>query len=507
MSDITRRKFLGETSCAAVGTISMLSTLLNLKMANRLAAADLEPMAIAGTEPDYKSLVCLFQAGGNDSFNVLIPNSTTEYDEYVAARSNLAIGQSSLNALDLAPPITGSGTEDRGDYGIHPSLGAVADMFNGTGAFAGKRRLSFVANIGTLVEPTTKAQYLGNGVALPRALFSHVDQIEQWQTAIPQGAAQLSGWAGRAADVLHSTINVDQTSMQVSNIPMNISLNGRNAFQTGVSTEQFVITPGGGLLFTERLPTQNPDTGVLYEKNQALESMLSQQYDNLIQQTYADLTRDSVGQQEEFQAIFDNPGSAIETALNGIAWPGSYLATTLRASAKTIAIRERLGLRRQTLFVQFGGWDHHAELLVNQAGMLTVLSQAVSAFQLALEALGIQDDVITFTASDFGRTLRSNGRGTDHAWGGNQMVFGGGIQGGHVFGSYPSLVLDANDDIGRGGRILPSTPVDGLVVELLKWFGVSKQNMTYVLPNIENFYDLDMLFDPTAPTHPLGLLA
>ena len=502
-SPYTRREFLGEASCAAVGTISVLSTILNLKMANHLAAADLAPMAAGSPVTDYKSLVCIFQAGGNDSFNVLIPNSATEYGEYAASRSNLAIPQGSLLNLNLSPPLTGSGQEDRGDFGLHPAMTELADMFNGTGAFAGNRRLSLAANVGTLVEPTTKTEYVNGSVQLPKALFSHVDQIEQWQTAVPQGATQLSGWAGRAADVLHSTVNIDETTMQVSTVPMNISLNGRNAFQTGQSTEQFVITPSGGLLFSG----QDATSGMLLAKNQGLDNMISQQYANLLTQTFADLTKDSVEKQEEFQDTFDNPGAAIDAALDSVAWPGGYFATTLRAAAKTIAIRDQLGLRRQTLFVQFGGWDHHGELLDTQNGMLLILSQGIHAFQLALEALGVQDEVVSFTASDFGRTLRSNGRGTDHAWGGNPMVFGAPVEGGHVFGAYPSLVLDANSDVGRGGRMLPSTPVDGFFVEMLKWFGVSQQNMPYVLPNIENFYDLNSLFDGVSPTLPLGLIS
>ena len=129
--------------------------------------------------------------------------------------------------------------------------------------------------------------------------------------------------------------------------------------------------------------------------------------------------------------------------------------------------------------------------------MLKVLSDGLHAFQLALESLSIQDEVITFTASDFGRTLRSNGGGTGHAWGGNQIVMGGPVKGGHIFGSYPSLALNSVDDIGRGGRILPSTPVDGFIAETLKWFGVSKQNLCYVLPNFENFYDLDSFYQAT----------
>jgi len=500
----SRRQFLGEASCATVGTISVLSTLLNLKMANQLAASDLVPTGSGAT--DYKSLVCIFQAGGNDSFNMLVPRGNTEYGEYAATRSNLALPQGSLLNLNLDAAQAGSGLEDRSDFGLHPGMSEIADMFNGTGAFAGNRRLSLVSNVGTLIEPTTKTEYVNGSVEVPKALFSHVDQIEQWQTAVPQGLDELSGWAGRAADVMHSIHNINQTSMNVATVPMNISVSGRSALQTGQCTEQFVITPSGGLLFSQRLPGLFPNFGLMAKKNEGLDSMIGRQYTNLLEQTFADLTADSIEKQNEFQATFENPGAGIEAALASVSWPASGFSSTLQAAARTIAIRDQLDLRRQTLFVQYGGWDHHGELLDTQDGMLQILSQGVSAFQEALEALGIQDDVVTFSASDFGRTLRSNGRGTDHAWGGNQFVFGGPVDAGHVFGTYPSLVLDSNDDVGRGGRILPSSPVDGFVGELLKWFGVSKQNLPYVLPNFENFYDLNSFYDEISPTLPLGII-
>ena len=177
-----------------------------------------------------------------------------------------------------------------------------------------------------------------------------------------------------------------------------------------------------------------------------------------------------------------------------------FEATTLKAVVKTIKIRSLLGLRRQTFFVQYGGWDHHGELLETQADMLATLDAAIGAYQQALEMLGLQDDVVTFTASDFSRTLRSNGRGTDHAWGANAMVFGGKVDGGKIFGTYPDLTLDGPNDVGRGGRLLPSTSADLYFAELLRWFGVTPGNLPYVLPNVANFWN------PNSGTAPLGFV-
>ena len=181
-------------------------------------------------------------------------------------------------------------------------------------------------------------------------------------------------------------------------------------------------------------------------------------------------------------------------------FPNHYISAQFRAAVKTIAIRQQLKLARQTIFIEFGGWDHHAELLENHGNMLAVLDAALYAFQSCLETLGLANEVITFTASDFGRTLRSNGQGTDHAWSGNQLVMGGPVLGGQIRGSYPSLVIDGPDDIGRGGRIFPKLSADEYFCELLRWFGVTAGDMDSVLPNIRNFYD------PASAANPVGFL-
>ncbi|MGK0184270.1 MAG: hypothetical protein ACI9R3_000036 [Verrucomicrobiales bacterium] len=473
---LTRRRFLGEASCAALGSASVLSTLLNLKMANNAAAADL-----AGN--DCKSLVCIFLDGGIDSFNLLVPREASEYAEYRTTRSNLALNPEQLITLDQAP-----GGDDR-DYYLHGGATQIADMFNGTGAFEGKRKLSFVTNVGTLIQPTSLADFQSGRLPVPKALFSHNDQIQQWQTSVPQGLDQLTGWAGRAADVLHSTLNTGKTSM-------NMSYSGNNTFQTGQQTSQFVVTPQGALNFSGA----NVTTGPVSIKNQALRSMVEAQYANLFEQSLSGLTKNSVEAAEFFGSAFAN-APRVSTG-----FPLHPLGQDLRAVAQTIALRETLGLRRQTFFVRLGGWDHHSELLVAQDSMLGVLAPAMASFQSALEELGVDNDVVSFTCSDFGRTLRSNGRGTDHAWGGNQMVFGTPVDGGKVVSTtmrpsgYPSLVLDGPQDVGRGGRLVPTTATDEFFGELLAWFGVSPTSMDSVLPNLSSFYN------PAAVSSPIGFI-
>ncbi len=500
----TRRRFLGEAACAAVGSASVLSTMLNLQMANHAAAVG------SPGSGQRKTLVCLHLSGGWDSYNVLIPYAASAaseaddavYAEYKAARSNLAIPRQNLL------PLTGLTDAQGRNFGLHPNCKRMAEMFNGPSGspYQGKKRLSLIANVGTLVEPiSNKSEYYNATKALPKALFSHRDQTEQWQTSVPQGLDVLTGWAGRAADVLHSTFNTEQTGGFY--MPMSFSLSGNSAFQTGAHQGQFVLTHNGAISLTG---ANNPNPPrVLAAKNAAISeilgSPLDSHYKNLLQQSFANITRDSIARGATFQAEFDRPGSVngvdVIATLDAAGFPDYLPAANLRAAVQNLAIRESLKLCRQTIFIEWGGWDHHGELLNTQAEMLSVLDDSLYAYQNAIEALGLQDDVITFTSSDFGRTLRSNGQGTDHAWSGHQLVLGGPIDGGKLLGRFPSLEINGVDDIGRGGRLFPRLSCDEYFCELLRWFGVNSSDMDQVLPNITNFYN------PGAANHPIGFLA
>jgi len=482
---ITRRQFLGESSCAAIGCVSALSSILSLKLANQAAASDLGP------GDDCKTLVCVLLAGGCDSFNLLVRRDSG-YAAYAASRTDMALGSggiagtggaSSLVNLNQASP------NDGNEYGIHISCPELADMFNGTGAFSNYgRRLSFIANIGTLIHPLTVAEYNNpnNTIPVPKSLFSHIDQINQWQTSLPQGVPELTGWAGRMADLIHSTYNTEATSMS-------ISLSGNNVFQIGKETLQLAITQNGALLPSG---TPAPTLGNLGNstttgrKNFGIDSLLGATYNNMIQDAFASHMESSFDAQEAFKVVYDTVDTSAIPASVENTLTGSMIGRQLYAAAKTIKARQELGLRRNTIFIERGGWDHHGELLFTHSGMLNELSEAIAAYQEVLELLGVADDVISFTASDFGRTLRSNGRGTDHAWGGNAMVWGAPVDGGKVFGTFPNLALSENggeDDVGLGGRILPTTSTDKFFGEMASWFGVTSGQMPAVLPNLANF--------------------
>ncbi len=328
-------------------------------------------------------------------------------------------GASSLVNLNQASP------NDGNEYGIHISCPELADMFNGTGAFSNYgRRLSFIANIGTLIHPLTVAEYNNpnNTIPVPKSLFSHIDQINQWQTSLPQGVPELTGWAGRMADLIHSTYNTEATSMS-------ISLSGNNVFQIGKETLQLAITPNGALLPSG---TPAPTLGNLGNstttgrKNFGIDSLLGATYNNMIQDAFASHMESSFDAQEAFKVVYDTVDTSAIPASVENTLTGSMIGRQLYAAAKTIKARQELGLRRNTIFIERGGWDHHGELLFTHSGMLNELSEAIAAYQEVLELLGVADDVISFTASDFGRTSAPTAavqitRGAEMRWSGEHL--------------------------------------------------------------------------------------
>jgi len=455
---LSRRRFLGQASCAAVGTVALCNTALNLGMLNTLAC----------DAPNYKAMVCLFLSGGIDSFNLVVPAGQAEYDEYATARADLALPQEELLPITPATP-------DGRQYGLHPGLLELQTLF-------GQGRLALLSNVGTLVEPTTADQYRNRSVDLPLGLFSHSDQQMHWQTSMPDRRSAV-GWGGRMADILQAG-NCNQ------NISMNISLSGNNVFQTGQMTNHYTISENGSTGLRDYGET-SPSALI---RTDAVDSLLGLVYQNLFEKTFAARMRGAIDAHVEFSAAVEAV-PPFQTQFSD-----TRLSRQFRMIATTIAAREALGMRRQTFFVNTGGWDHHDEVLVNQQNMLPVISQALSEFQSAMEELGIADQVTTFTASDFGRTLSSNGRGSDHAWGGNHLVMGGAVAGGDMYGSYPSLYSGNPLDTGRG-RLIPTTSVDELFAELALWFGVPEPDLELVLPNVRRFYPAGSV------TPPLGFMS
>ena len=450
--DLSRRSFLGQVNCAAISSLPILSTLLNLKLAGDAAAAT------SGAK-DYRALVCLFMSGGMDTYNVLVPRGSAEYAEYALARGGVALPQASLLPIN---PIGLSGLQ----LGVHPNLPNVQSLFE-----AGKA--AFVTNVGTLVEPLTKAQYNGVSRHLPLGLFSHSDQQEQWQTGAPN-ARSSKGWAGKAADLLAGLNSMDKVSM-------NISLSGQNIWQSGTSAFSYSVNTGGAVALDGYNPASTSATSPVTLRTKAVNSQLALDYQNLLSQGF----NHSKGKAMEAFSLFNSATS--QPLPNEADYPNTNLANQLKRVAKAIAGRGSLGHSRQTFFIEYGGWDHHDNLLSNQARMLPDVDAAIKAFVNSLTLLGMMDSVTLFTASDFARTLNSDSTGTDHAWGGNHMVIGGAVKGRTVYGKYPSLRLGGDFDVGRG-RLIPQVAVDSYFAELALWLGVSRSDLKLLLPNIGSFY-------------------
>jgi uncharacterized protein (DUF1501 family) len=470
---MNRRQFLGTASCAAIGSTTFLSSLANLFLANKVISSSLAPPT------DYKALVCVLLAGGNDSFNMLVPRGTGEYSQYAATRSNLALAQSALLPIN---PLVSDGKQ----YGLHPTMGMVKDLFE-------NERLAFVANVGTLIEPVGNSSEFYSGLKqLPLGIYSHSDQIEQWQTSVPQ-SRQALGWAGKMADLLQSTnVNVD------NGVSMNISLSGRNVWQAGKLTYEYSIGSGSdGVSGLEDINTWASNSGFLNEARlEAIDNMNGMAYANMLQKTLGSLSKSSF----EAVSVFKNAVSGVSPFNTQFSQTG--LSRSMHQIARVIAARQALGKSRQTFFVTIGGFDNHDELLNNQNYLLATVSNAVGEFFNALDEINIANNVTLFTISDFARTLTTNGNGSDHAWGGNALVAGGAVNGKKIYGTYPQLNLSGNPlMISNRGNLIPTTSADAYFAELALWFGVSPFDLATILPNIGNFYT------PGSQNLPIGFMS
>lgn len=463
--EISRRRFIRQAACAAVGTTSLASTVWNLRAINAAAAQ------AAGSSTEFRSLVCLFLYGGNDANNMIVPNDNATYPAYASARGPLALPQSSLLPLSLITP-DGQGRT----FGLHPSMPELQTLFNTD------QKLAIMANVGTLVEPTTSVQYLNGTAKLPPQLFSHADQQVEWQTGWPD-APPATGWGGRLADLLTSFNNLDSISMS-------ISLAGTNTFQVGRNVTEYQVSTNGSIGLNGFGGT---DGQIRY---QAVQDLLNLPHQNLFEAEFAKITNRSI-----------TNNALLSSALSGVTlntpFPAnSDLSDQLQMIAKIIAVRQALGMRRQIFFCSVGGFDTHSNELSTQSNLLGELSQCMSAFYKATKELNISDRVTLFTASDFGRTFQSNGSGADHAWGSHAFVLGDSVKGGNIYGAYPTIALNGPDDVGEG-RWVPTTAVDQYSATLAKWYGVSSPtDLATVLPNIGRFATPDVGFMNGLPTPP-----
>jgi uncharacterized protein (DUF1501 family) len=458
---MTRRGFLSHSCSLGIASATVASTLLQLGLSRTAAAQG---------APGYRALVCVLLAGGNDSYNMLVPTDNDQFGEYNSIRADLALAQSSLLAL---PGTTGNGRS----YGLHPGMAELQSLFtNGDAAM--------IANVGTLLE-AFDAQAVENGTAtLPLGLYSHADQISQWQTAVPDKRV-AQGWGGRIADLMQD-VNLQ------NGVSMNISLSGSNVFQSGDQVGEYSIDASGDGAPGLNAYGDGTDFGAF--KKRMVDELLAVQQQHILRREYSRRLRGAIDAQAVFvDAMQTSPSLSTDFS------PGPF-SQSLRQIARVIGARDALGATRQTFFVTVGGWDHHDDVLDNQANMLPAVSAGLQEFRDALVELGVFDEVTTFTTSDFGRTLTSNGKGSDHGWGGHHIVMGGSVNGGSIYGDYPILSSSSPLDVGRG-VYAPTTSVDEYFAELARWFGVPASELDQVLPNVRSFYS------PESNQSPIGFLS
>jgi len=419
----------------------------------------LAPLARAADTSGYKALICLYLAGGNNGFNWIVPHTPAAYDSYAASRGNLAIARDQLQVL-------GGVASDGNAYGFHPNCPELRGLH-------ADGRLAIVCNVGTLVQPTTKTQVVNGTVPVPLQLFSHIDQQTAWMTSLPDQLVR-TGWAGRMADLL-----AQQSAS--AKLATNISIGGTNYWQEGQEAMPYTLGTSGA-------PTLDVLHNLNYRSGRRAAAAQA-----LIDQGAAD----GHLMVAEFAGIFRQAEAKVNLVNEAMATAGDVqtvfpsfegddgLGEQLRAVARCIKARDGIGDSRQIFYVQIGGFDTHNSELTQQGKQLKTVSQNLQAFWGALQEIGMTGAVTLFTASDFGRSLGSNGDGSDHAWGNHHIVLGGAVRGGY-YGRMPSLIVGGDDDIGAG-RILPTTSTDQYAATLAEWFGVAASDLPGLFPNLNRF--------------------
>jgi uncharacterized protein (DUF1501 family) len=470
----SRRAFLRRSAQLAL-TGAALPTAMNLAAIGEAAAFNAN---------DYKALVCVFLFGGNDYGNTVVPYDDTSHGLYSAIRTGVALTKPSLAPTLLNPSTSlANGLQ----FALHPTMTGLAGLFN-----AGQAAVQL--NVGPLVAPTTRTQYRNRTVPLPAKLFSHNDQQSTWQSFATEGSTV--GWGGNMGDLaLSSNTNSLFTCMSVS---------GNTVFLSGDSAMSYQVGTGGAVKI-------NGVTSNVYGSapvRAAMDLLTQQSRAHKLEHEYNRVTARSIGATNAITGGLALPYAASDSTnfapFTTAVLNQNSLAAQLKMVARLIAARDNLGVKRQVFFVALGGFDMHDGLLNGHNSQLARVSSAMTAFYESTKALGVDQQVTAFTASDFGRTLASNGDGSDHGWGSHHLMVGGAVNGAAFYGSPPPVSVgnsttDAFDQWHVGsGRLLPSTSVDQYVATMARWFGVEPGEMSGVIPNIGNFgvsgYPVDLGF-------------
>lgn len=482
----SRRRFV-ECTCKSVAAMSMASALRRFGMMN----------AYAQGVSDYKALVCVFMFGGNDGNNTVVPvDSNGGFAAYSNVRPTSGIGlampgggANSLLPITLANQQL---TYSSGLFGLHPAMPEIQSLFN-----SGK--LAILANVGALVQPLTRTQYSNAAFAKPSNLFSHSDQQNEWQTSNRVSTGAI-GWGGKIADAM-------QFANAGAQYPMVVSVAGASIYTNGQQTTpvNVLATPGQpqtGLSCSSGSSEANNANCVT--RSNGVQSLLTMDSGvKLVQDASA-----TTGNAFTYTNALNNARVGAANILT--TFPGNGIGPQLQQVAQIIQVRQALGVKRQIFFVALGGFDTHTNQQTAAGGgaqpsLLQQLSQGLNAFYSALgesamgteagNAQGLQNNVTTFTLSDFSRALQPNtGGGTDHAWGNHQFIMGGAVHGGDMYGQYPALTMNAGVDAGNNGRWIPTTSVDQYGATLAAWFGVDNNTLPAIFPNLSNFASKNLGF-------------
>ncbi len=471
-TDKQRREFLKKFGVLAGGS-TLLATQSKLQFIKSALAANYSAIN------DQKSLVCIFLAGGNDSFNLFVPYQNQEdlYRTYAAIRGEVAIPQA-----DLA----GQQAEDGSGYAFHKKAAGIAASYN-------DGKIALISNVGNLRQPITRQQYMDRdsdtGILVPEHLFAHDVQQVTWQTNRPPEIPVSAGWGGLLADLL-------EQANAGSELKPAFSLSGSNAWQSGQNTQPFSLSSTGVKLF-DQLQAENLNG----TDRKSIRARIWKEIQLLGLDSEHVLEKHAAGSfltaQERLLVMQNALNSQAATNLDVSAFNslgGNRLAQNLKMIARLIATRSNLNQKRQIFFVRYGGWDTHKGQLLTHNGLLGTLNDAMLAFQSTMESLGTQNSVTTFTASEFGRTATSNNGGTDHGWGGHQLVMGGDVNGGQVHGTLPNLQPGGEDDTDNSGRIIPTLSVDQYGATLARWMGVEDSDLNAIFPNLHMFSQRDLGF-------------
>ncbi|RYF32539.1 MAG: DUF1501 domain-containing protein [Comamonadaceae bacterium] len=463
----TRRAFLRRSGQLALAGTAM-------PFALNLAAMG---EAAAQTAQDYKALVCVFLYGGNDYANSVVAYDQPSYDAYSAIRGGSTGDGIAIARADLAGTVLQGARADGRDYALHQKMTALADLYNTTG------KVAVQLNVGPLTVPLTRTQFFGSNRKLypiPPKLFSHNDQQSTWQSSSPEGSTV--GWGGNLGDyAIEQKQNTDSlfTCMSVA---------GNAVFLSGDTALQYQVSTGGAI----KIASANSNVYNSSSVKSAMATLIQQSSGHLLESAYTEVTKRAIRAEADVTlAIGEN--TTAKPAFPAGTFKDTGLGRQLAMVARLIRGRSTLGAKRQVFFVSMGGFDLHDNLVAKQPELMQQLSDGLADFHRQMVDQKLENNVTAFTASDFGRTMASNGNGSDHGWGSHHFVVGGAVKGKQLYGTPPVITTTDNkaaagyeNHVGQG-RIIPTTSVDQYAATLATWFGVPTADLPAILPNLKNF--------------------